>query len=119
MWYLVLIFSAAFVLPAAAGYASLLRTSLDTKISWRMANTTILNNGLLGFGMFLLWFSKFQEDIHFLLGICVLLGLNGLKAVDWMIKVGKKMILNFAGVKEEEKKVEPTIPVPAPVTETK
>jgi CHASE2 domain-containing sensor protein len=79
------IFLASFAFSALAGLAAMLRN--ETPISFTRIIAAILNSGLLGLGMCLLWYKKFSDNIPFLLGVCLLVGLGGMTSVDFVLKV--------------------------------
>lgn len=82
------VFITGFVVSALAGLAALLRSSEEmTKLK---VCSAVLNSGLMGLGISLLWYNKFQENIPFLIGICVLAGLGGMTTLDFVVAAIRK-----------------------------
>lgn len=77
------VFVSSFLVAAFAGLASLLRTG--AKLTTVSVISAILNSGLVGLGISLLWYTKFQDNVYFLIGICVLAGLGGATTVDMIL----------------------------------
>jgi hypothetical protein len=77
------VFISAFAASTLAGVAAFLRS--DKPINWKSITTAGLNSGLLGLAISLLWYKKFQGDIYFLVGICVLTGLTGAAGLDFVL----------------------------------
>jgi hypothetical protein len=93
------VFISAFGVSSFAGLAALLRAGKE--ISKIAVCSAILNSGLLGLALALLWYHKFQDNIYFLIGICVLAGLGGATMVDFVLQIFKSGILSSAlGVKD-------------------
>src|SRR3982750_2629821 len=102
------VFISAFGVSSFAGLAALLRAGKQVnKVSVASA---ILNSGLLGLAIALLWYTKFQDNIYFLIGICVLAGLGGATMVDFVVQAVKTGGISIGGVnvqlKTDQKKDE-------------
>jgi len=82
------VFLSAFAVSALAGLAALLRST--NKLTVLAVISAILNSGLMGLGISLLWYTKFQDNIYFLIGICVLAGLGGMTTVDFVLTAIRK-----------------------------
>lgn len=92
------VFLSSFGVAAFAGLASLLRSG--TKITFLGVLSALLNSGFLGLSISLLWYTKFQENVYFLVGVCVLAGLGGMTTVNLALTLFRKQ----AGLSEEEEK---------------
>lgn len=77
------VFAGAFILSALAGLASLLRKSGD--LTKKAVCSVTLNSGVLGLAIALLWYTKFQDNIYFLIGVCVIAGLGGMTTIDFVL----------------------------------
>jgi hypothetical protein len=92
------VFAVSFGVSSLAGLAALLRAGKP--ISWLSVMSSILNSGLMGLCIALLWYTKFQDNVYFLVGVCVLAGLGGATTIDFVmaaiksgglsIKIGEK-----------------------------
>lgn len=82
------VFASAFAVSALAGLAALLRSG--AKITPLGILSAVLNSGLLGLGIGLLWYTKFRDNLCFLIGICLLSGLGGMTSVDFVLKAIRK-----------------------------
>jgi hypothetical protein len=79
----IFIFFFAFIASGTAGTAAYLRSG---KPVTRLALITAgLNSGLLGLSICLIYLNKFRDNVHFLLGICVLSGLTGAAGLDFIL----------------------------------
>lgn len=100
------VFASAFGVAAFAGLASLLRSG--SKVTVLSVLSAFLNSGLVGLGISLLWYHKFQDNVYFLIGVCVLAGLGGATTVDailnavksggFSIKIGKNGDAQLPGI---------------------
>lgn len=82
------VFIASLGASATAGIAAYLRSGKPiTKLALVTAG---LNSGLLGLAIALLWYKKFQDNIHFLVGICVVTGLTGAAGLDFVLSAIQK-----------------------------
>ena len=77
------VFLSSFFLAAFAGLAALLRSG--TPLTTYSITSAVANSGLLGLGISLLWYAKYQDNLYFLVGICTLAGLGGMKTVEMVI----------------------------------
>lgn len=82
------VFISAFLMSAFAGLACLLRSGV--KIRWLNTTSSLLNSGFLGLGISLLWYTKFQDNVYFLLGVCVMAGLGGMAMVELALALFRK-----------------------------
>jgi CHASE2 domain-containing sensor protein len=82
------VFIAAFAASATAGIAAYLRS--NKPITILAIITAALNSGLLGLAIALLWFKKFQDNIYFLVGVCVVTGLTGAAGLDFILTAIQK-----------------------------
>lgn len=88
------VFTASFVVAALAGIAALLRSGKPPSLL--SIFSAALNSGLMGLCISLLWYVKFQENLYFLVGICVLAGLGGATTIDYVLDVIKKGGFNIS-----------------------
>ena len=104
MWKVAFVLISAFCLSAVAGVASLLRS--PNTISRRTIISSVLNSGLLGLGIGLVWLLTFRENPYALVGTCLLFGLGGYTAVDFVLgllqKGGFTIKLGSNGIKIQE-----------------
>lgn len=102
------VFLSAFGVSSFAGLAALLRAGKE--VNGIAVLSAVLNSGMLGLAIALVWYHKFQDNIYFLIGICVLAGLGGATLVDFAIAAFKSGGLSIGGFKvgldTEEKKKE-------------
>lgn len=82
------VFISAFGVSSFAGLASLLRSGLP--LTRKSVASHMLNSGVLGLGISLLWYSKMRDNVHFLVGLCVLAGLGGMASVDMFVEFAKR-----------------------------
>lgn len=89
------VFIFSFLVSGTAGIAAFLRSGNVVKVISLV--TAGLNSGLLGLAISLLWYQKFADNVHFLLGICVITGLMGAAGLDFIITIiTKGLISNLA-----------------------
>jgi len=96
------VFFAAFAASSTAGIAAFLRSGKSvTKLALITAG---LNSGLLGLAIALLWFQKFQDNIYFLVGICVITGLTGAAGLDFILSAIQNggFSVNIGGGKDKD-----------------
>jgi hypothetical protein len=88
------LFFGAFGVSAFAGLATLLRFA--KKLSKLAVVSAMLNAGFLGLAIALLWYRNYRdaENVHGLIGICVLAGMGGGTITDILIS-----LLSGAGIK--------------------
>lgn len=82
------VFASAFIVSALSGLAALLRSG--SELTRKAATSALLNSGLLGLGISLLWYTKFQENVYFLIGVCVLAGLGGMTTIEFVLAAFRK-----------------------------
>jgi hypothetical protein len=89
------VFASAFGVSAFAGLATLLRFSRK-RISRLSVFSAMLNAGFLGLAIALIWYQNYRksENVHGLIGICVLAGMGGSTLTDLLIS-----LLAGAGIK--------------------
>lgn len=90
------VFLSAFGVSSFAGLAALLRAG--KKVNGIAIASAVLNSGMLGLAIALVWFHKFQDNIYFLIGICVLAGLGGATLVDFVVAAFKSGGITFGGI---------------------
>jgi uncharacterized membrane-anchored protein len=91
------VFVSAFGVSSFAGLAALLRAG--KQVNSVAILSAVLNSGMLGLAIALVWYNKFQDNIYFLIGICVLAGLGGATLVDFMVAAFKSGGLSIGGLK--------------------
>lgn len=97
-----LVFVSAFGLSGFAGLASLLRSG--SKLDVTTICTHFLNSGMLGLGISLLWYTKYKENVYFLVGVCLVSGLGGMTMVDFVVTGLRKGTFNITiGTDDEHK----------------
>ena len=76
----------AFGISSFAGLASLLRS--DKEITVRMVVSAMLNSGILGLVIALLWYNYYEGkgNIYFLLGVSGLAGIGGMSMLDFVVE---------------------------------
>lgn len=105
------LFVSAFLLSGLGGLAALLRSSKElTKLN---VTSSFLNSGILGLGISLIWYARFQDNLYFLVGICIVAGLGGMTTVDFIlaairkggfsVNIGKEGIAKLPKEEEEQK----------------
>jgi len=89
------VFASAFGVSSFAGLATLLRFSRK-KLSKLAVISAMLNAGFLGLAIALIWYQNYRkaENVHGLIGICVLAGMGGSTITDLLIS-----LLAGAGIK--------------------
>lgn len=81
------VFLSAFGVSSFAGLAALLRAGKP--VNGVTIFSAMLNSGLMGLALGLLWYNKFQDNIYFLIGVCVLAGLGGATMIDFILQAFK------------------------------
>jgi hypothetical protein len=83
------LFGGIFVISGLAGLAALLRT--DRVLDWRKVSGAILNSGLLGVAMGLMWYKVFYPDnLWLLIGLTLLAGLGGMGVFGFFLELVRK-----------------------------
>lgn len=99
-----LLFFLVFALTGTAGLAALLRSGKS--LSPRNILTWVLNSGLMGIGLFWFWQRAYGPDLWGLFGICILIGLGGLPAVEAVQQLARQGIsrisINTGGTRTVE-----------------
>jgi len=95
------VFISAFGVSSFAGLAALLRAGKE--VGWVSILSAMLNSGLLGLAITLSWYVKFQDNIYFLIGVCILAGLGGATMVDFVVQALKSGGLSIGNVNVEFK----------------
>lgn len=82
------LFALSFSVSALAAIAELLRSKreLTRRVFW----TTILNGGMMGTMIAMLWYSQFPGNPALLIGLCILFGLGGVPIIDFILFVIRK-----------------------------
>lgn len=97
------VFISAFALSSFAGLAALLRGG--AKLTWVSVIAAMLNSGLLGTVIVMIWYTQFVDNIFCLLGGAILCGMGGMTAVDFIITAIKKSGLNVTFSKDSGFKI--------------
>lgn len=82
------VFASAFFVSALAGLAAVLRST--AQLTTLGVTSNVLNSGLMGLGISLLWYTKFKDNVYLLIGICVLSGLGGVTTVEFIVAAIRK-----------------------------
>jgi hypothetical protein len=91
------VFISAFGVSSFAGLAALLRAG--KQVNTVAILSAVLNSGMLGLAIALVWYKKFQDNIYFLIGVCVLAGLGGATLVDFMVAAFKSGGVSIGGIR--------------------
>jgi hypothetical protein len=88
------VFASAFGAASFAGLATLLRFA--RKLSKLSIVSAMLNSGVLGLAIALIWYQNYREaqNVYGLIGICVMAGMGGSTLTDLLIS-----LLSGAGIK--------------------
>lgn len=81
------LFVYVFFLSGLAGLAALLRSK--SQLNAVAVATSILNCGLIGLAISLLWYLHYKDNLYGLIGICIVAGLGGLPVVEFVIDLFK------------------------------
>ena len=96
------VFTASGGIASLAGLAALLRSGKPLTV--RSVISAVLNSGIMGFAIAGLWYSYFQGNTYFLIGMCALGGLGGTTFVDFAVQVLKTVIAKqYPNGKNEQK----------------
>ncbi len=97
-----LVFLSAFGVSAFAGLAAQLR--FGKHVDWIAIASSMLNTGLTGLAIALLWYNKFRDsqNIYGLIGICVLAGLAGMPATSFILQMLRKGGLSITITAEKD-----------------
>ena len=98
-----LIFSATFLISAFAGLATLLRSQKTLYL--RSIISAMLNSGLFGLAIGLIWYKYYYTDnIWFLMGISLMAGLGGITIVDFVLEIIKRggLIISIQQKKDKD-----------------
>ncbi len=87
------VFVASFGVSAFAGLAALLRSGVP--LNWKVASTSLLNSGCLGLGIALVWYNAYQDNIYFLVGVCLLSGLGGMTTIEFVLDAVRRFSVGF------------------------
>lgn len=90
-----LVFVSSFGLASCAGLASLLRS--ERPLSPLKVASAMLNSGLLGLGLSLLWYERFRDNIYALVGATVLAGMGGAPFVELVLGLLRNTLMKFLG----------------------
>lgn len=99
------------LVSALSGVAALMRT----EPAWTYGKLwmVVMNSGLLGLGLSLVWWESFSTNPNVLVGICILIGLGGQPMLEVILSLLQKGALRIAmkdqslKVDDEEKKESP------------
>ena len=82
------VFVASTLVAGLSGLATLLRSA--TPLTTKLVVSSLLNSGMLGLGISLIWYARFADNTAFLVGICVLSGLGGMASIDVVLAALRK-----------------------------
>jgi hypothetical protein len=97
------VFLSSFGVSSFAGLAALLRSGKP--ISPLSVFSAMLNTGLVGLAIALIWYQQFRgsdANVYFLIGVCVLAGLGGTTAIDFIVQVCKRGGLHITIATDKE-----------------
>ena len=87
------VFITSFAISSLAGLARLLRIYPNEKrISIRIYIAAILNSGIFGLIIALLWYHVYKDNLTFLIGISALAGAGGVTLFDFLFLLLKRKI---------------------------
>lgn len=86
-----------FLISGIAGVGSLLRK--NTQLTTYCIMGAIINSGCLGLALFLLFYNRFENDIYLVAGCCIIAGLGGMSAIDFILSIAAKYLSKRTGVK--------------------
>jgi hypothetical protein len=95
-------FASAATTSALAGLAALLRS--NEAMTCRRVSSATLYSGILGLGISLLWYTKFQDNVYFLVGVSIVVGLSGQSTKDVVVGALRRAALPLLTGKESETK---------------
>lgn len=78
-----IVFLSAFSIASFAGLAALLRTG--DQVTKKSVTSAMLNSGLLSLALSLMLHKSYRDNIYFLIGVCISVGLGGNPMVDFML----------------------------------
>lgn len=104
------VFASAFAVSAFAGLAALLRSG--KRVTTLRVLSDMSNTGCLGLAISLIWYSRFKasdDAVYCMIGICVLAGLSGSRAIDIIAQYCKRggLSINIKPLKDEDLPEEP------------
>lgn len=105
------IMGAIFVVCSLGGLASLLRS--DKPITVRLVMSALLNSGLIGLVIALVWWNSYKDtNLYFLTGVSLLAGMGGATAIDFLYQFAAKRFMGKTGIKiviqqDDDKEVKP------------
>lgn len=100
---LIKIFVVSFVIASVAGLARLLRSyPTNEQIPYRVYISAMLNSGVFGLIIALLWYHSYSDNLTFLIGISALAGVGGITLFDFLLlfiqkKIGIKIVVDKKG----------------------
>lgn len=87
--------AAVFFASSLAGLAALLRSG--RKLGWRPVVSSLLNSGILGAGVFLVWWNLGgDENLVLAAGVCALAGLGGTNTVEFVAELVRQVARKVA-----------------------
>jgi hypothetical protein len=96
----VAIFVSACFISSFAGLASLLRTG--EQVTKKSVGSSMLNSGIVGAIIYLLWYTSYKDNPHFLVGVCALAGLGGNQIIDFALSLLKSKLATALAVQPQE-----------------
>lgn len=85
------VFASAFAVSAFAGLAALLRSG--RRVGIYSIASDMLNTGCLGLAISLIWYARFKSSddaVYCMIGICLLAGLSGSRAINIIAQYCKR-----------------------------
>ncbi len=83
------VFISTFAITSFAGLAALLRSGKELTV--RAIVSAMLNSGLLGLAIGMIWYKYyFSDNVWFLIGVSLLAGLGGMTVVDFLLQILRK-----------------------------
>jgi hypothetical protein len=94
------VFVSAFAISSFAGLAALLRAG--EQVTKKSVFSAMLNSGILGVIIALLWYASYKDNVHFLIGVCALAGLGGNTLIDFALSLLKSKLTTVMAVQPKE-----------------
>ena len=94
-----ILFAASFGLASCAGLAALLRSGRPPTAL--QVASAMLNGGLLGLGLALLWYERFRDNLYALVGMTVLAGMGGASFLDLALALARNLVVRALDARDD------------------